>query len=86
MAIKTIFLDRDGVINHEVNYLHEIKKFKFINGVFDACNYFQDLNYKIIIVSNQSGISRGYFKESDYKNLTKWMLNEFYKKLEFIKH
>ena len=77
MAIKTIFLDRDGVINKEVNYLHKIKNFEFIEGVFDACLYFQNLEYKIIIISNQSGISRGYFNENDYKNLTKWMLYQF---------
>ncbi len=80
MAIKTIFLDRDGVINHEVNYLHEIKKFIFIDGVFEACKYFQNLNFKIIIVSNQSGIERGYFSEASYNKLTKWMLKEFDKK------
>ena len=77
MAIKTIFLDRDGVINKEVNYLHKIENFEFIEGVFDACLYFQNLKYKIIIISNQSGISRGYFNESDYKNLTEWMLGQF---------
>ena len=77
MAIKTIFLDRDGVINKEVHYLHKIENFEFIEGVFDACLYFQNLEYKIIIISNQSGISRGYFTEDDYKNLTKWMLNQF---------
>jgi len=79
MAIKTIFLDRDGVINKEVNYLHKIENFKFIEGVFDACLYFQNLEYKIIIISNQSGISRGYYNESDYKNLTEWMLIQFEK-------
>lgn len=79
MAIKTIFLDRDGVINHEVNYLHEIEKFKFINGVFEACLYFKKLDYKIIIVTNQSGISRGYYTENDYKKLTKWLLAQFKK-------
>ena len=47
MAIKTIFLDRDGVINKEVGYLHKIADFEFIDGVFDACLYFQSLNYKI---------------------------------------
>ena len=77
MAIKTIFLDRDGVINEEVNYLHKIEKFKFIDGVFDACQYFQKLNYEIIVVSNQSGIARGYFKDNDYIKLTKWMLDQF---------
>jgi len=80
MAIKTIFLDRDGVINKEVNYLHKIEDFKFIEGVFDACLYFQNLEYKIIIISNQSGISRGYFNEYEYKNLTKWMLDQFDKR------
>ena len=77
MAIKTIFLDRDGVINEEVNYLYEKEKFKFIDGVFDSCLYFQKLGYKIIIVSNQSGIARGYFSKNDYIELTKWMLNQF---------
>ena len=77
MAIKTIFLDRDGVINEEVNYLYQIEKFKFIDGVFEACLHFQKLNYKIIIVSNQSGIARGYYSEKDYKKLTSWMLNQF---------
>ena len=80
MALKTIFLDRDGVINKEVNYLHKIENFEFIEGIFDAYLYFQNLEYKIIIISNQSGISRGYFNENDYKNLTEWMLNQFDKR------
>ena len=77
MTIKTIFLDRDGVINKEVEYLFKIADFKFIEGVFDACLYFQQLDYKIIIISNQSGIARGYYSERDYLELTKWMLNQF---------
>ena len=77
MSIKTIFLDRDGVINKEVEYLHKIYDFKFIDGIFEACLYFQNLGYEIIIVTNQSGISRGYYNESDYQFLTKWMLDKF---------
>jgi D-glycero-D-manno-heptose 1,7-bisphosphate phosphatase len=77
MAIKTIFLDRDGVINKEVNYLHKIDSFEFIEGVFDACLYFQQLDYKIIIISNQSGIARGYYTERDLQILTQWMLGKF---------
>ena len=79
MAIKTIFLDRDGVINKEVGYLHKIEDFIFIEGVFEACLFFQKLDYQIIIVSNQSGIARGYFTSFDYKKLTKWMLYKFSK-------
>ena len=77
MAIKTIFLDRDGVVNKEINYLYKIDDFEFIEGIFDACLYFQNLGYAIIIVTNQSGISRGYYNESDYKIITKWMLTQF---------
>ena len=46
MTIKTIFLDRDGVINKEVEYLFRISDFEFIKGVFDACLYFHHLGYK----------------------------------------
>lgn len=74
---KAIFLDRDGVINKEINYLHKINDFIFIDGVFDACRYFQDLGYSIFIITNQSGISRKLYKEEDYHILTKWMVNEF---------
>jgi len=77
MTIKTIFLDRDGVINKEVNYLHKIKDFKFINGVFEACFQYQKLNYQIIIITNQSGISRGLYSDEDYHILNNWMLGQF---------
>ena len=58
MSIKTIFLDRDGVINIEKNYLHKIEDFEFIKGVFDACKHFNDLDFKIIVITNQSAINR----------------------------
>ena len=77
MTIKTIFLDRDGVINKEINYLHKIEDFEFINGVFEACQYLENLNYKIIITTNQSGISRGYYTEIDFQKVTNWMLGQF---------
>ena len=85
MAIKTIFLDRDGVINKEVNYLHKIDDFEFIDGIFDACLHFQSLSYKIIIITNQSGISRGYYSHSDYQKVTQWMLDQFrYKNINIL--
>ena len=77
MAIKTIFLDRDGVVNKEVRYLYKLSDFEFIDGIFDACLYFQKLGYEIVIVTNQSGIARGYYNENDYRKLTEWMLGQF---------
>jgi D-glycero-D-manno-heptose 1,7-bisphosphate phosphatase len=76
MTVKTIFLDRDGVVNKEVNYLSRIDDFEFIDGVFEACKHFQILGYSIIIITNQSGIGRGYYSENDYQVLTKWMLSK----------
>ena len=77
MTQKIIFLDRDGVINKEVGYLHKVEDFEFIDGVFDACLDFQSSNYKIIIVTNQSGIERGYYSEKDFHTVTDWMLDQF---------
>jgi len=77
MTIKTIFLDRDGVINKEVGYLHKIEDFEFINGVFDACRYLQSVGYKIIVVTNQSGIARGYYSEDNFHIVSSWMLEQF---------
>jgi D-glycero-D-manno-heptose 1,7-bisphosphate phosphatase len=85
MTIKTIFLDRDGVINKEKNYLFRIEDFDFIDGVFSACKYFTKLGYKIIIVTNQSGISKGYYSSKDYENVTRWMIKQFKsKKIEIL--
>jgi D-glycero-D-manno-heptose 1,7-bisphosphate phosphatase len=75
--MKTIFLDRDGVINQEVGYLHKIEDFVFIDGVFSACQMFQELGFKIIVITNQSGIARGYYNEDNFNKLNTWMVNEF---------
>ena len=77
MTIKTIFLDRDGVINIEKNYVYKIEDFEFINGIFSACKYLNELGYKIIIVTNQSGISRNLYSDNDFKKLTFWMKEQF---------
>jgi D-glycero-D-manno-heptose 1,7-bisphosphate phosphatase len=76
---KTVFLDRDGVINEEIGYLHKIEDFKFIRGIFDACLHIQSKGYQIIIITNQSGIGRGYFTTDDFVVLNHWMLQQFQK-------
>jgi len=80
MPIKTIFLDRDGVINKDVNYAYKIVDFEFIDDIFEVCIYFQKLGYQIIVITNQSGIHRGYYSDNDFQILTEWMLDQFTQK------
>lgn len=75
--IKALFLDRDGVINVDKNYVHKIEDFEFIEGIFEVVKYFQDRGYLIIIITNQAGIGRGYYSENDFKKLTAWMIKQF---------
>jgi len=77
--IKALFLDRDGVINVEKDYLYKIEYFEFIEGIFELCKYYQQLGFIIVIVTNQSGIARGYYTQSDFEVLTSWMIDEFLK-------
>ena len=66
---KVIFLDRDGTVNKEVNYLYKISDFEFIPGTIEAIKTFHDLGYLVIILTNQAGVARGYFSEKDIKSL-----------------
>jgi D-glycero-D-manno-heptose 1,7-bisphosphate phosphatase len=75
--LKALFLDRDGVINIEKNYLHKVKDFEFIPGIFELCRYYHDKGYLIVVVTNQSGIARGYYTENDFALLTFWMISQF---------
>lgn len=74
---KALFLDRDGVINVEKDYLFKIEDFEFIDGIFDLCRYYQSLGYLIIVVTNQSGIARNYYKIHDFDTLSAWMIEKF---------
>ena len=81
--VKIAFLDRDGVLNSpKINngYIGFIKDFKWMPGVFQALRLIQSNNYKIIIVTNQSGIARDYFSINDVKKLHEYIINELKKK------
>jgi D-glycero-D-manno-heptose 1,7-bisphosphate phosphatase len=77
MKSLALFLDRDGVVNTETDYVWKIEEFKFVDNIFRLCMKFQTVGYKIFIITNQSGISRGYYSENDFFILTDWMVNRF---------
>ena len=76
---KAVFFDRDGTLNVEVGYLYEFEKFKWIDGAIEVVKYCNDNGYLTIIVTNQSGIARGYYTEADVKELHRRMNEELSK-------
>lgn len=70
---KAIFLDRDGTLNKEINYLHKISDFEWIAGTIEALRIFKELGYLLIIVTNQAGIAKGYYSEEEVIKLHQYM-------------
>ena len=70
---KAVFFDRDGVLNVDKGYQFEISSFEWIPGAKKAIKLLNDLDYLVIVITNQSGVSRGYYTESHVKKLHKWM-------------
>lgn len=76
---KAVFLDRDGTINLEKRYLYRRQEFQWISGAKEAIRIFGQLGYKVFIITNQSGIARGYYTEEDVRALHRWMDEELLK-------
>lgn len=72
-----LFLDRDGVVNKNHGYVHKISEFQFFPEIMEICRLAQNAGMLIVIVTNQSGIGRDFFTETDYFTLTNWMISEF---------
>lgn len=76
---KAIFLDRDGTINVDKNYLYKIEDWEFIDGVIEGLQILQKRGFKLIVITNQSGIARGYYTENDAKKVFDYMIDELKK-------
>jgi D,D-heptose 1,7-bisphosphate phosphatase len=70
---KAVFLDRDGTLNIDYGYVHKIDDFHFIEGSIEALKKLKEMGYLLVLVTNQSGIARGYFTEQEFLQLTEWM-------------
>ena len=81
---SVLFLDRDGVINEDKGFISKNSEFVFHFEIFDICKHFLDLNYRIVVITNQSGIGRGIIDIEDFHKLTFWMIEKFNQKGQMV--
>lgn len=74
---KALFLDRDGVINIDKVHVFRKEDFEFTPGIFKLCKQYQNNGFKIIVITNQAGIAKRLYTESDFYSLTNWMVEQF---------
>lgn len=74
---SALFLDRDGVINVDHGYVHRPEDFEFIPGIFDLVRAANEKGYRVVVVTNQAGIGRGYYSEEQFHKLNDWMCERF---------
>lgn len=70
---KAFFLDRDGTLNVDYDFVHKPEEWTWCEGAIDALRWMKEANYKIIVATNQSGISRERYTENDVQRLHKWV-------------
>lgn len=73
---RAVFLDRDGTINVEKEYLYRKEDFEFIPGVPEAIRLLNEAGVMVVVVTNQSGVARGYYTEEDVENLHRHIARE----------
>lgn len=74
---KLLFLDRDGVINVDHGYVHRAEQTDWVPGTFALCAAARDAEYGIVVVTNQAGIARGYFTDSQFIDYSRWVHEQF---------
>lgn len=68
-----VFLDRDGVLNEDTGYLVKSADLAWIEGAFEAVARLHKSGYRVVVVTNQSGVARGFYTEDDVQRLHHWM-------------
>lgn len=77
--MKAIFLDRDGTINVDYGYVYKSEDLHLIDGVIESLKRLQDAGFLLIIITNQSGVGRGYFSESDAEKFNQLLIEKLKK-------
>jgi D-glycero-D-manno-heptose 1,7-bisphosphate phosphatase len=70
------FLDRDGVLNEDVGWVHRPEQFIWVEGAIEAVRLLNDSGYLVFVVTNQGGIARGFYRPEDVESLHEWMASE----------
>ena len=76
MSNKAAFLDRDGTINVDKDYLYKTEDFEYLPNVIEGLRLLQAQGFLLVVITNQSGIARGYYTEEDFLRLDKWMQDD----------
>jgi D-glycero-D-manno-heptose 1,7-bisphosphate phosphatase len=74
---RAAFLDRDGVINVDKGYVHRVEDVEFVAGVFDVCHWLVQRDFCLVVVTNQTGVARGFYTEQDVLQLHAWFAAQF---------
>lgn len=80
---KAVFFDRDGVINVDLSYVYKKEDFRFYDDFFPCVTHFKKQGYKLVVVTNQSGIERGYYTIKDFLSLSSYMQDYMQERLGF---
>ena len=75
-VIRAVFLDRDGVINKDIGYLHEPEKFELLPKATEGLKLMQEVGYRLVVITNQPGIGLGYYTKEDFFKVNKEMLKQ----------
>lgn len=77
--LPAVFFDRDGVLNFDKGYIYRSEEFEWNDGAIAAIKYLNDAGKYVFVVTNQSGVARGYYREEDVRHLHRWMNEELAK-------
>ena len=81
---NAVFFDRDGVLNVDYGYVHKKQDFVWIKGAIKTIKYLKELGYILIVITNQSGVSRGFYTEKEVIELHNWMNKELSKQIKIV--